>query len=81
MRINLFSSNLITPLLLTNFFDALGLDGFEKSPNADLNASANAYDRAMAAFLSKGNFEGASVGELDSIREQVGFQDTTGLEG
>lgn len=48
---------------------------------ADLNASANAYDRAMAAFLSKGNFEGASVGELDSIREQVGFQDTTGLEG
>lgn len=48
---------------------------------ADLNASANAYDRAMAAFLSEGNFEGASVGELDSIREQVGFQDTTGLEG
>lgn len=48
---------------------------------ADLNASANAYDRAMASFLSEGNFEGASVGELDSIREQVGFQDTTGLEG
>ena len=48
---------------------------------ADLNASANAYDRAMAAFLSEGNFEGASVGELDSIREQVGFQDTSGLEG
>lgn len=48
---------------------------------ADLNASANAYDRAMASFLSEGNFEGASVGELDSIRQQVGFQDTTGLEG
>lgn len=48
---------------------------------ADLNASTNAYDRALASFLSEGNFEGASVGELDSIREQVGFQDTTGLEG
>lgn len=48
---------------------------------ADLNASANAYDKAMASFLSEGNFEGASVGELDSIRQQVGFQDTTGLEG
>ena len=39
---------------------------------AELNASDNAADHAMAEFISKGNLEGATKEEFDAISAQVG---------
>lgn len=47
---------------------------------AELNASEVESDRAMAEFLSKGNFEGATKGEFDDIREAAGYNENATFE-
>lgn len=47
---------------------------------AELNASEVESDRAMAEFLSKGNFEGATKGEFDDIRAAAGYSEDATFE-